>query len=82
MCHIPIFCWVYSLRLSTERSIILFLCLLEEKDQKLSREIQQFVKSDKQKNLSPAQWSTTAYMLQMSEEVLNELDLKKYNVWD
>ncbi len=47
MCQIPIFCWVYSLRLSTERSINLFLCLLEEKDQTLSREIQQFVKSDK-----------------------------------
>ncbi|XP_042602220.1 NLR family CARD domain-containing protein 3-like [Cyprinus carpio] len=67
--------------LSTERSISLFLCLLEVKDQTLSREIQEFVKSDKlsEKKLSPAHCSTISYMLQMSEEPLDELDLKKYN---
>ncbi|XP_016116824.1 protein NLRC3-like [Sinocyclocheilus grahami] len=60
--------------LSTERSINLFLCLLEVKDQTLSREIQEFVKSDKysEKYLSPAHCSTIAYMLQMSEEVLDD----------
>uniref|UniRef100_A0A8C2JXX6 NACHT, LRR and PYD domains-containing protein 12-like n=1 Tax=Cyprinus carpio TaxID=7962 RepID=A0A8C2JXX6_CYPCA len=45
---------------STERSINLYLCLLEVKDQTLSREIQE--------KLSLAQCSTIAYMLQMSEE--------------
>ncbi|XP_067259174.1 protein NLRC3-like isoform X2 [Chanodichthys erythropterus] len=70
--------------LSTERSINLFLCLLEVKDQTLSREIQEFVKSDKhlEKKLSPAHCSTIAYMLQMSEEPLDALDLKKYNTSD
>ncbi|XP_073762585.1 protein NLRC3-like isoform X1 [Danio rerio] len=70
--------------LSTERSINLFLCLLEVKDQTLSREIQEFVKSDKQseRKLSPAHCSTIAYMLQLSEEALDELEFWKYNTSD
>ncbi len=71
-------------RLSAGQSINLLLCLLEVKDQTLSREIQEFVKSDKhsEMKLSPAQCSTISYMLQMSEEPLDELDLKNYNTSD
>ncbi|KAK9952817.1 hypothetical protein ABG768_018623 [Culter alburnus] len=67
--------------LSTERSINLFLCLLEVKDQSLSREIQEFLKSDKrsEEKLSPSHCSTISYMIQMSEEPLDELNPMKYN---
>ncbi|XP_073691803.1 uncharacterized protein [Garra rufa] len=67
--------------LSADRSINLFLCLFEMKDQTLYREIQEFLKSDKhsEKKLSSALCSTIAYMYQMSEEVLEELDPKKFN---
>ncbi|XP_026052989.1 NLR family CARD domain-containing protein 3-like [Carassius auratus] len=67
--------------LSADQSINLFLCLLEVKDQTLSREIQEFVKSDKhsEKYISAAQCSTISYMLQMSEETLDELNTMKYN---
>ncbi|XP_026071690.1 NACHT, LRR and PYD domains-containing protein 3-like isoform X1 [Carassius auratus] len=67
--------------LSADRSINLFLCLFEIKDQTLYREIQVFLKSDKhsEKKLSSALCSTIAYMYQMSEDVLEELDPKKFN---
>ncbi|XP_073804254.1 uncharacterized protein isoform X3 [Danio rerio] len=66
--------------LSAERSINLFLCLLEVKDQTLAREIQEFVKSDKhsEERLSPAHCSTISYMIEMSEEPLDELDSNKF----
>ncbi|XP_065130574.2 protein NLRC3-like [Paramisgurnus dabryanus] len=67
--------------LTADRSINLFLCLLEVNDQTLYRQIDEFVRSDKhsEKKLSAAHCSAIAYMLQMSEEVLDELNLKKYN---
>ncbi|KAL6480974.1 hypothetical protein MHYP_G00090540 [Metynnis hypsauchen] len=67
--------------LPTERSINLFLCLTEMNDQSLSREIQEYLKSQKHTGtkLSAAHCSAIAYMLQFSEEVLDELDTKKFN---
>ncbi|XP_066532292.1 NACHT, LRR and PYD domains-containing protein 12-like isoform X2 [Hoplias malabaricus] len=66
--------------ISTERSINLFLCLSEMKDQSLSREIEEYLNSEKPSvvKLSPGQCSAVAYILLTSEEELEELDLSKY----
>ncbi|XP_026100431.1 NACHT, LRR and PYD domains-containing protein 12 [Carassius auratus] len=70
--------------LSADKSINLFLCLLEVNDQTLYKEIQEFLESDKLSNnkLSAAHCSAIAYMLQMSEEVLDKFDPMKYNTTD
>uniref|UniRef100_A0A673C6W1 NACHT domain-containing protein n=1 Tax=Sphaeramia orbicularis TaxID=375764 RepID=A0A673C6W1_9TELE len=64
-----------------DRSINIFHCLTEMKDQTVHQEIQEFLKSENrsQKELSEIQCSALAYMLEMSEEVLDELNLQKYN---
>nr|XP_029136487.1 NACHT, LRR and PYD domains-containing protein 12-like [Labrus bergylta] len=66
--------------ISPDRSINIFHCLMEMKDLSVHQEIQEFLKSENrlEKELSEIHCSALAYMLQMSEEVLNELDLKKY----
>ncbi|XP_073703973.1 NLR family CARD domain-containing protein 3-like [Garra rufa] len=66
---------------SADRSVNLFLCLLEVNDQTLLRDIQEFLKSVKysQNKLSPAHCSTIAYVLQMSDEVVDALDFMQYN---
>uniref|UniRef100_A0A8C4HDD0 NACHT domain-containing protein n=1 Tax=Dicentrarchus labrax TaxID=13489 RepID=A0A8C4HDD0_DICLA len=67
--------------ISPDRSINIFHCLMEMNDHSVHQEIQEFLKSENrsEKKLSEIHCSALAYMLQMSEEVLDELDLKKYN---
>ncbi|XP_051794022.1 NACHT, LRR and PYD domains-containing protein 12-like [Acanthochromis polyacanthus] len=66
--------------MSPDRSINIFHCLMEMKDLSVHQEIQEFLQSENrsEKFLSDIQCSALAYMLQMSEEVLDELDLDKY----
>uniref|UniRef100_A0A669D8S0 NACHT domain-containing protein n=1 Tax=Oreochromis niloticus TaxID=8128 RepID=A0A669D8S0_ORENI len=67
--------------ISPDRSINIFHCLMEMNDLSVHQEIQEFLKSENrsEKELSEIQCSALAFMLQMSEEVLDELDLQEYN---
>lgn len=66
---------------SSERCINLFHCLLELDDHSMVEEIRRFLTIEKQTEdrLTAAQCSTLAYIILMSKEVLEELDLNKYN---
>ncbi|TWW70645.1 NACHT, LRR and PYD domains-containing protein 9 [Takifugu flavidus] len=72
---------VNSDKISPDRSINIFHCLMEMKDQSVHQEIQEFLKSGKksERRLSEIHCSALAYLLQMSEEVLDELNLQQYN---
>uniref|UniRef100_A0A672ZYS9 NACHT domain-containing protein n=1 Tax=Sphaeramia orbicularis TaxID=375764 RepID=A0A672ZYS9_9TELE len=70
-----------SENVSAERSINLFHCLNELKDQTLVEEIQNKLSSghlDTDK-LSPAQWSALVFILLSSDKDLDVFDLKKYS---
>uniref|UniRef100_A0A672J861 NACHT domain-containing protein n=1 Tax=Salarias fasciatus TaxID=181472 RepID=A0A672J861_SALFA len=71
---------INSEEVSPDRSINIFHCLMEMKDLSVHQDIQEFLKSENrsEKELSEIHCSALAYMLQMSDQVLEELDLKKY----
>uniref|UniRef100_A0A672IPL0 NACHT domain-containing protein n=1 Tax=Salarias fasciatus TaxID=181472 RepID=A0A672IPL0_SALFA len=76
---------INSDQMSPDRSINIFHCLMEMKDLSVHQEIQKFLKSENRsgKELSEIHCSALAYMLQMSDQVLEELDPKKYNTsWE
>ncbi|CAB1435314.1 unnamed protein product [Pleuronectes platessa] len=70
-----------SENLSPERSINLFHCLNELKDNSLVEEIQQSLRSGclSTEKLSPAQWSALVFVLLSSGKDLDVFDLKKYS---
>ncbi|KAM9779984.1 NLR family CARD domain-containing protein 3-like [Neosynchiropus ocellatus] len=68
-------------KVSPERIINLFHCLSEVKDTSLVAEVQQQLRSGalSTEKLSPAQWSTLAFILLSSEEDLDVFELRKYS---
>ncbi|XP_029012660.1 NACHT, LRR and PYD domains-containing protein 12-like [Betta splendens] len=65
---------------SPDRSVNVFHCLMEMRDHSVRQEIQEYLESESGsvKKLTKTHCSALAYMIQMSEEVLDVLDLKKY----
>ncbi|XP_014896386.1 protein NLRC3-like isoform X2 [Poecilia latipinna] len=70
--------------LSPESCINIFQTMVEMRDNKLKDEIQEYLKlADRpKKELTPLHCSALAYMLQVSKNELEELDLKSYNTTD
>uniref|UniRef100_A0A672Y3H2 NACHT domain-containing protein n=1 Tax=Sphaeramia orbicularis TaxID=375764 RepID=A0A672Y3H2_9TELE len=64
-------------KISPDRSINIFHCLMEMNDQMVHQEIQEFLKSKNrtEEELSEIHCSALAYMLQMSEEVLDDTNM-------
>ncbi|KAL7853135.1 hypothetical protein SRHO_G00189200 [Serrasalmus rhombeus] len=68
----------------SEKSINLFHCLSELKDNSLTTEIQEYLNSGdlSTQNLSSTQWSALVFVLLMSEETQEKFELKKYRPSD
>ncbi|XP_060946285.1 NACHT, LRR and PYD domains-containing protein 3-like [Limanda limanda] len=67
--------------ISADRCINIFHCLTEMNDHSVHQQMKQFMTSENRskEKLSGIHCSALAYMLQMSEEVLDEFDLMKFN---
>ncbi|XP_066516558.1 NACHT, LRR and PYD domains-containing protein 3 [Hoplias malabaricus] len=65
---------------SSERCTNLFFCLTELKDDSLMATVQNYLSSEdiSTKVLSSAQWSALVFVLQMSEEIQEKFELKKF----
>ncbi|XP_053282621.1 NACHT, LRR and PYD domains-containing protein 12-like isoform X1 [Pleuronectes platessa] len=70
--------------ISPDRSINIFHCLTEMNDHSVHQQMKQFLTSENRskEKLSEIHCSALAYMLQMSEEVLDELNLREFNTTD
>ncbi|XP_036418560.1 NLR family CARD domain-containing protein 3-like isoform X2 [Colossoma macropomum] len=68
----------------SEKSINLFHCLSELKDNSLTTEIQEYLNSGdlSTQKLSSTQWSALVFVLLMSEETQEKFELKKYRPSD
>ncbi|XP_038161553.1 NACHT, LRR and PYD domains-containing protein 12-like [Cyprinodon tularosa] len=68
-------------KISPDRSINVFYCLMEMNDLSIHQDIQEFLRSENrsERELSEIHCSALAYMLQMLEEVPEELDLAMFN---
>ncbi|XP_060939186.1 NLR family CARD domain-containing protein 3-like [Limanda limanda] len=68
-------------KISPDRSINIFHCLTEMNDHSVHQQMKQFLTSENRskEELSEIHCSALAYMLQMSEEVLDELDMVTFN---
>ncbi|KAM9434170.1 NLR family CARD domain-containing protein 3-like isoform 1-T2 [Clarias gariepinus] len=67
---------------AVEKSINLFHCLNELGDDSLVEEIQRYLKSGKQSELTSSQWSALVFVLLTSAHELEEFDLSKYTTSD
>ncbi|XP_062238154.1 NLR family CARD domain-containing protein 3-like isoform X2 [Platichthys flesus] len=69
---------------SPDRSINIFHCLTEMNDHSVHQQMKRFLTSENksEEKLSEIHCSALAYMLQMSEEVLDELAMSKFNTSD